>query len=69
MRGRALHCPACKSVNLHVTQRQCNHSAFSGYQWTPSRYSEITCKDCGTPWRTKSPRVADLPDAPDPRKP
>lgn len=65
--SRRLRCPACKSPNLQVDVRHGNYSAFSGYRFTPSRYSAVSCKDCLTPWRTKSPMVDELPDAPAPR--
>jgi hypothetical protein len=45
-----------------VTQRRCNHSAFSGYQHTRSDYSAIRCKVCHAVWRTKASYVALLPD-------
>ena len=47
-----------------VYQRECNFSAFSGYQQTPSDYSGIRCTACGRRWRTKAAYVATLPDEP-----
>jgi hypothetical protein len=51
-----------------VTQYYCNHSAFSGYQHTPSDYSEVMCDldagGCGAVWRTKAGYVDELPRAP-----
>lgn len=48
-----------------VTQRNGNRSAFSGYRWTPSDYSEVRCtaSGCGKRWRTRAAYVAGLPDA------
>ncbi|NIT79608.1 MAG: hypothetical protein GWN58_33160 [Anaerolineae bacterium] len=46
-----------------VTQRYCNHSAFNGYHWTPSDYSEVRCMECRMSWRTKAKYVDLLPDA------
>jgi hypothetical protein len=50
-----------------VVQRNCNHSAFNGYHWTPSDYSMIICMVQGCPgcWRSKGRFVADIPDAQD----
>lgn len=48
-----------------VVQRQCNHSAFSGYYWTPSEYSEVLCLNCDAIGRTKADYVFDLRDATD----
>jgi len=46
-----------------VTDRECNHSAFNGYHWTPSDYSRIECSRCGRAWRSKAKYVDSLPDA------
>ena len=46
-----------------VTQRQCNHSAFNGYQYTPSDYSTVMCLVCGAIGRTKARFVGALKDA------
>jgi hypothetical protein len=48
-----------------VVQRECNHSAFNGWKYTPSKYSEVRCVMCGRSFRTKAAYVALLPDAPD----
>jgi len=48
-----------------VTQRYCNHSAFSGYQHTPSDWSAVRCLECHATWRTKAPYVVRLRDATD----
>jgi len=42
-----------------VRQRRCNHSAFNGYHYTPSKWSSVTCLRCGALWRT----TADYVDA------
>ena len=52
----------CK--NWFVTARRGNRSAFNGYHWTPSRYSEVKCFTCGHRWRTMATYVERLPDAP-----
>lgn len=41
-----------------VTTHKGNYSAFSGYRFTPSDYSQLTCKRCGTFWRTKADYVS-----------
>ena len=50
-----------------VLQRRCNHSAFNGYRWTPSDYSDVQCVaeqgGCGARWRTKAAYVDQLPDS------
>ena len=51
---RVLKCPRCKSTDLRVDQRLCNHSAFNGYRYTPSDYSALRCMGCQWPWRTKA---------------
>lgn len=48
-----------------VEVRNGNYSAFSGYRFTPSDYSQVRCTRCGSRWRTKAGYVAGLPDAPD----
>ena len=37
-----------------VTMYRGNRSAFSGYHFTPSEYSELRCKACGRRWRTRA---------------
>ena len=49
--------------NWVVGQRKCNHSAFSGYHYTPSEWSEVWCLSCGTHGRTKASYVDELRDA------
>ena len=61
---RPLKCPRCKSgVDLRVVTRHGNYSAFNGYHFTYSPYSEVRCWECGHPWRTKAQAVNLLPDA------
>ncbi len=45
-----------------VVHRMCNYSAFSGYKWTPSDYSLVSCPKCRRSWRTKASYVNDLPN-------
>ena len=46
--------------NWTVVQHRCNHSAFNGYQYTPSDYSTVRCCACGRVGRTKAAYVYDL---------
>lgn len=57
--------PACQdTTHRHVvTVRKANYSAFSGYHYTPSDWSEIRCVATGQRWRSKSAHVDRLPDA------
>ena len=55
-------CPQCGHTELVVRQRNCNHSAFSGYHWTPSDYSTVVCLKCHYPWRSKARYVDYLRD-------
>lgn len=45
-----------------VTVLRGNHSAFNGYHFTPSAYSEVKCLTCGRIWRTKAAYVDTLRD-------
>lgn len=45
-----------------VDHRNCNHSAFNGYNETPSRWSQIRCIRCGAIWRSKAAYVDKLKD-------
>jgi hypothetical protein len=64
-------CPASRTrpgplgpAHRHVvTVWRANYSAFSGYRWTSSAYSEVWCIDTHQVWRTKAAYVDDLPDA------
>jgi len=48
--------------NWIVVNRECNYSAFSGYRWTPSRYSLVHCRECRALGRTKAKYVDQLKD-------
>jgi hypothetical protein len=37
-----------------------NYSAFNGYRFTPSDYSELGCSRCGVSWRTNAAYVEEL---------
>ena len=43
-----------------VTMYKYNASAFNGYHYTPSDYSEVRCKGCKARWRTKAKYVDKL---------
>jgi hypothetical protein len=47
-----------------VIARKGNASAFNGYHWTPSAYSDIRCMTPGCPsrWRSKAAYVDTIPD-------
>lgn len=53
----------CSPRRLVVTMRNYNRSAFNGYHWTPSDYSQVRCLTCGHFYRTKAKYVDGLPDA------
>lgn len=60
--------PACINPKVHragghwhIVQFMCNHSAFNGYKYTHSEYSEVHCRECGRFWRTKAGYVHTLP--------
>lgn len=65
--GTVCQCPESKKPLAdrawRVTARRCNYSAFNGYHWTPSDYSEVRCSACRVSWRTKAAYVDKLPDA------
>jgi len=48
--------------NWVVLVRKGNYSAFNGYRFTPSEYSEVYCKTCRALGRTKAKYVDQLPD-------
>lgn len=60
------HCPErSKPVEERawvVVARKCNHSAFNGWRWTPSDWSEIWCRGCHAVGRTKAKYVDSLKD-------
>jgi hypothetical protein len=62
-RGKNACKPRCLLEHIVVVHRQCNYSAFNGYHWTPSAYSQVRCLKCGTFWRTKANYVRGLRDA------
>lgn len=41
-----------------------NYSAFHGYRFQKSAYSEVQCTTCGAIWRTKAKYVEELPVVP-----
>lgn len=43
-----------------VVTYHANHSAFNGYRYTPSDYSECYCTRCNARWRTKATYVTTL---------
>lgn len=45
-----------------VALRHGNASAFNGYNWTPSDYSEVRCLRCWAVWRTRAAYVERLGD-------
>lgn len=45
-----------------VVQREHNRSAFNGYHYTPSYYSELYCQACGKLWRSRGKYIVRLPD-------
>lgn len=59
--GSACRVPSHRSGWV-VTARQRNYSAFNGYHYTPSDYSEVRCPACPARWRTSAAYVADVPD-------
>lgn len=46
-----------------VTMRNGNRSAFNGYKFTPSQYSELQCQRCGAVWRSNAAYVASVPSS------
>ncbi len=63
--GQFCTCRGPRSVveeSWRVMQRNCNHSAFNGYAYTPSDWSAIRCQACGNGWRTKAAYVYRIPD-------
>ena len=64
--GFGCHCAERKKPVIErkwgVLQRCCNHSAFNGYHWTPSVYSEVWCLTCHANGRTKAAYVELLSD-------
>lgn len=62
--GRACQCgETAKPVDQRrwrVLDYKCNHSAFNGCHRTPSDYSAVECRACGSIWRTKAAYVDEL---------
>lgn len=61
-------CPGSRAermTNWVVSVLRGNYSAFNGYRFTPSDYSEVRCERCGVRWRTKAAYVDTLPRAGD----
>lgn len=58
------HCPERKRPvherRWRIWQYKCNHSAFNGYHYTPSQYSQVHCLACGATGRTKANYVNQL---------
>jgi len=46
-----------------VVTRKGNYSAFNGYRWASSAYSDVLCLFCGAIGRTKARFVDRLPDS------
>jgi hypothetical protein len=62
--GLACRCPGTneeRKVNWRVLDHKCNYSKFNGSRYTPSAYSSVTCRVCGSVWRTKAAYVDQLP--------
>jgi hypothetical protein len=63
----ACHCDERKKSvqerNWGVVDRHCNYSAFNGYKWAYSIYSQIVCLSCNATWRTRARYVNVLRDA------
>jgi hypothetical protein len=62
-RARAAECRRDHNLTWRVEVRNGNYSAFSGYRFTPSDYSQLRCGHCGRVWRTKADYVPYIPDA------
>lgn len=61
--GVACECKPPDRANWVIVQYKCNHSAFNGWRYTPSAYSEIRCMKCRGLWRTKAKYVKTLKHA------
>ena len=57
---RGCRCKPKDKSNWRVDVYRGNYSAFSGYRFTPSDYSQVSCTECGAVWRTKAKYVEDL---------
>ena len=64
MSGASCECEGTRSERMaewEVTALRGNSSAFNGYRFTPSAYSEIWCRKCRSRWRTRAAYVDELP--------
>jgi hypothetical protein len=59
-----MRCTCGNRDNWRVVTYRGNYSAFSGYRFTPSDYSEVKCDErlggCGARWRTKAKYVDEI---------
>lgn len=63
MSGDPCNCQPPDRSNWRIATYKGNYSAFSGYRFTPSDYSEIICLTCRRSWRTKAKYVSSLKSA------
>jgi hypothetical protein len=68
-RRRNVVVPCMRGHRAHwaVVQRKGNASAFNGYHWQDSDYSQVICQAPGCQrgsWRTRAAYVDQLPDLP-----
>lgn len=59
-----LRCGREHREHWFVTVRKANYSAFGGYRYTRSDYSDLQCRapECGRRWRTNAKYVSRIPD-------
>lgn len=65
--GEGCQCPGSLAERMGswvVRVLRGNYSAFNGYRFTPSAYSEVSCLRCDRRWRTNAKYVDDLPRKP-----
>jgi hypothetical protein len=59
-----MRCTCANRDAWRIVTYRGNHSAFSGYRFTPSDYSEVACHrrfgGCGARWRTKAKYVEEI---------
>jgi len=60
--GQSCTCEKKDRSKWVVLMRCGNASAFSGYRFTRSSYSQVGCEMCGRIWRTNAKYVRELPD-------
>lgn len=53
----------CRPRDAEVVVYKGNYSAFNGYRFERSDYSEVRCRTCGTRWRTRAAWVDEAPSA------